>query len=338
MSDIDLDQYLGTPDEHFNANAQGWYFEFTGTKPPDCEMSFEIFIPIVYELYLFVLSNPDKPFACLNLVKELPAKQNLTVKDTLVIVNRLLGVLSHHSELMNFIRPFMQIVDHRHNLSPYTEDPDVMNHRWEFSFEETKAQMDAMSSTKEKMVYIINLITDFKHKSAEMDELTLHYYLDTGFLQKCIDEIKRIQLIDKLDEKENTPPAPVKKGYSDSEKKEIATKYLNFFSGYNYSQRKIMTDDNYELLVQYLDAFLKDEVVPSGIKPLPQLDISNEFIRYTFYLIHKELYGTRQIRLSMIDFIHAVFSQFNGTELKTTKTKFSVVPVHYSTDSQYKAG
>ncbi|MCC8423580.1 hypothetical protein [Mucilaginibacter sp. UR6-11] len=338
MSEIDLDQYLGTPDAHFNANAQAWYFEFTGTKRPDCDMSFEVFIAAVHELYLFVLAHRDKPIACLNSVKDLPVRLSLTEKDTLVIVDRLLGVLSHHDELPSFMRPFMQIVDHRHDLSPYTEDPDVIDHKWEFSFEETKAQMDAIATTKEKMVYIINLITDFKHKSTEMDELTLHYYMDTGFLQKCIDEVKRIQLIDRLDKKENTPPVPVKKGYSDTEKKEIATKYLHFFSGYNYSHRKIMTDADYELLLHYFDEFLKDEAVPSGIRPLPQLAISNEFIRYTFYLIHKELYGTHQIRMPMIHFIHTVFSQFAGTEITTTKTKFSVKPKLYNNDSQYRNG
>lgn len=80
MSEIDLDQYLGTPDAHFNANAQGWYFEFTGTKRPDCDMSFEVFIAAVHELYLFVLAHRDKPFACLNLVKDLPVRLDLTEK------------------------------------------------------------------------------------------------------------------------------------------------------------------------------------------------------------------------------------------------------------------
>ncbi|AYL94260.1 hypothetical protein [Mucilaginibacter celer] len=336
MSEIDLDQYLGTPDGHFNANAQSWYFEFTGIKRPDCDMSFEVFIAAVHELYLFVLAHRDKPFACLNMVKELPVRLGLTGKDTLVLVNHLLGVLSHHDELNSFMRPFMQVVDHRHNLSPYTEDPDVINHRWEFSFEETKAKMDAMATTKEKMVYIINLITDFKQKASAMDELTLHYYLDTGFLQKCIDEVKRIQLIDQLDKKEITLPVPVRKGYSHSEQTVIATKYLYFFSGYNFSGHKIMSADNYELLLRYVAAFLKDESVSADIKPLVQLNISNEFIRYTFYLIHKELFGTRQIRPSMIRFIHTVFSQFSGTELTTTKTKFSVKPKLYDSDAQYR--
>lgn len=338
MSEIDLDQYLGTPDGHFNANAQGWYFEFTGINRPDCDMSFEVFIAAVHEVYLFVLAHRNKPFACLNLVKELPVRLGFTEKDTLVLVDHLLGILSHHHELNSLLLPFMQIVDHRHGLSPYTEDPSVINYKWEFSFEETKAKIDSMATTKEKMVHIINLITDFKQKASAMDELTLHYYMDTGFLQKCLDEVKRIQLIDQLNKKDNAPPAPIKKKYSDTEQKEIATKYLHFFSGYNYNGYKIMTKGNYELLLQYVAAFLKDEVVPADMKPLAQLDISNEYIRYTFYLIHKELYGTRQIRMSMIQFIHAVFSQFAGTEITTTKTKFSVKPKLYDGDSRYRNG
>lgn len=337
MSEVDLDQYLGSPDAHFNANAQGWYFEFTGSKKPDCDMSFEVFIAAVYELYLFVLENRDKPMACLSLVKEIPVRLALTDKDRLVIVKRLMGVLIQHPEVQSFLHPFMQILDYRHELSPFTEDPDVINHRWEFSFDEIKTQLGSLATTKEKLAYIINQVTDFKQKARQMDEFTLRYYVETSFVQNCADEIKRIKLLDSLDRPENIQSVPVKSGLSLVEKMGIAQKYLLFFSGYNYSGRKIMSDVDYSTLLAVMEAFLRDELVPAIIKPFPQIEVSNEFIRYTFYLIHKELFGTRQIRQVMIDLIHALFSQFAGTESATTKTKFSVKPRHYDTDSTYRS-
>lgn len=39
-----LDDYLSTPDELFNTNAQYWYFEFKGNKKP-----FEVFVKALYE-------------------------------------------------------------------------------------------------------------------------------------------------------------------------------------------------------------------------------------------------------------------------------------------------
>lgn len=336
MSEVDLDQYLGTPDMHFNANAQNWYFEFTGIKKPDTDMPFEIFIAAVHQLYLFYLANRDKPFACLNEVKKLPLTLGLDDKATLVVVDRLLGVLSNHAEHPGFMLPLMQLVDHRHNLSPYTDDPEIMDHRWEFDFDELKELLDNLNSPKEKIVHIINTVTDFQQKIHLMDELTQHYYLDTRFLEKCLAEVQRIKLLNALEEPAGPTAAPVQTGLSLEEKKNLVRKYLHFFNGLNYAQQPIMESNDYEALLSYVDAFLADEKVPQ-LRALPQLGLTNEFIRYTFYLLHKKLYGTRQIRPEMIAFIHTVFSQFSGTSPATTKTKFSVVPPHYTDDAKYRA-
>ena len=114
--------------------------------------------------------------------------------------------------------------------------------------------------------------------------------------------------------------------------KSTARTFLYFLSGNNPQQNKIMKDDDYNRLLQYVDTLIENEKLPVEIKKIPQINVSNGMIRYTFYLIHKELFTTKTIKPVWIDFIHAVFEQFNKTEWNTTKTKFSAKPSNYQHD------
>ena len=113
---------------------------------------------------------------------------------------------------------------------------------------------------------------------------------------------------------------------------QIAIEYIDFLSGDNYKGEKIMNDKDYYRLVEYLRYLIEYEAVPENIDPIPQMNTTNEYIRYTFFLIHKELYTTARKRKYFIDFLHEAFSQFGNTEWKTTHTKFSVKPNQYEND------
>ena len=114
--------------------------------------------------------------------------------------------------------------------------------------------------------------------------------------------------------------------------KTIARKYLHFMSGNNPQQNKIMTEDDYNRMLRYVDDLIETGQVPDTIKPIPQTGVSTGMIRYTFYLIHKELYTTRPIRDPWIDFLLAVFTQFKDSTHATTKTTFSTKPPNYQHD------
>lgn len=114
--------------------------------------------------------------------------------------------------------------------------------------------------------------------------------------------------------------------------KGTARNFLNFFSGNNPQQDKIMKDDDYNRLLQMVDFLIENEKLPDKINKISQINISTGMIRYTFYLIHKELYTTKNIKPEWIDFLHAVFEQFKNIEWNTTKTKFSVKPSSYQHD------
>lgn len=116
------------------------------------------------------------------------------------------------------------------------------------------------------------------------------------------------------------------------EQKATARKLLNFLSGHNLKNEKIMSDNDFARLVQYIENLIDTGNVPAEIKPIYTINISNEYLRYTFYLIHKKLYSTRPIRPEWINLLHAVFSQFENVTLETTRKKFSTVPLHYDSD------
>jgi hypothetical protein len=95
---------------------------------------------------------------------------------------------------------------------------------------------------------------------------------------------------------------------------------------------KIMPDEDFARLTTYICTLIDTETVPPNIQPISQTGTTSEYLRYTFYLIHKELYTTRPIRPEWIDLLHAVFIQFRDVEKATTRKKFSTVPTHYDTD------
>lgn len=103
--------------------------------------------------------------------------------------------------------------------------------------------------------------------------------------------------------------------------------------GVNAKNEKIMTTKQFESMIAAVNNLIQTELVPE-VKQLPQINLSTHFIRYTFYLLHKNLYTSKSIKDSWIYFMHDMFSQFKNAETTTTKSKFSEKPPMYDTDLQ----
>lgn len=120
--------------------------------------------------------------------------------------------------------------------------------------------------------------------------------------------------------------------FSIDEKKVFALEHLKFMSGMNQQQIKIMSDDEFKRMMNYTYSFLETSKLPKGITPIPHTNISTEHIRYTYYIIHKQLFGKRRNKAEWVTFLHKVFKQFSNTSEQTTNTKFSVAPKSYHQD------
>lgn len=116
--------------------------------------------------------------------------------------------------------------------------------------------------------------------------------------------------------------------------KKVAEKYLAYLQGNNLQKSKIMQGNEYDRLLEYTFHLIEFETLPESIKKISQLNIPSGYIRYTYYLIHKELYTTKAIKNQWIDFLQQVFVEFKDTDWQTIKTKFSTKPSLYETDIQ----
>lgn len=129
-------------------------------------------------------------------------------------------------------------------------------------------------------------------------------------------------------------PNKIIKQVNIQEQKEIAYQHLSFLKGTNAQNEKIMSDDKFTYLIDRVNSLIETELVPEINNPIPQINLPTNYIRYTFYRLHKALYTTKSIKESWINFLHDTFIQFNKAERSTTKTKFSEKPQLYDTDLQ----
>ena len=188
---IDLDKYLSTPDELFNTNAQYWYFEFSGNNKPNTEKPFDVFVKALNEVYFFIQDNLNKPFGCIEKINNVSETSSFNEVEKLILVDKILGVLSHHPEQEKQQKVFIQLVDFRHDLRPYTDDPDIQNPNWHFDIEAIKTEFATIKTSIDKLKFLMNLSFDYLVKAPEMNGLEKQYYNDIGFFQWIDAELGR---------------------------------------------------------------------------------------------------------------------------------------------------
>jgi len=188
-----LDDYLSTPDELFNTNAQHWYFKFSGTKKPNTEKSFEVFVKALHEVYFFIQENLNKPFGCIEKIMNVSKTSDFNEFEKLVLVDKILNILIHHPDQNKQSKVFIQLVDFRHDLSPYTDDPEIQNPNWHFDFEAIKEKLQTIETATEKHKYLMNLRFDYSAKAFIIDEPEHQYYESMGFDQWIKTELSRCE-------------------------------------------------------------------------------------------------------------------------------------------------
>lgn len=204
---INLDDYLSTQDELFNTNAQYWYFEFSGNNKPNTEKPFDVFVKALHEVYFFIQDNLNKPFGCIEKINNVSEINGFNEFEKVILVDKILGVLSHHPEQEKQQKVFIQLVDFRHDLSPYTDDPEIQNPNWHFDFEAIKTELTTIEAPTEKHKFLMNLLFDYSAKANEIDELEHQFYESMGFVRWIKTELQRCEYIQKFEAHTTTPKA-----------------------------------------------------------------------------------------------------------------------------------
>lgn len=204
---INLDDYLSTPDELFNTNVQYWYFEFSGNNKPITEKPFEVFVKALHEVYFFIQENLNKPFGCIEKINNVLETTGFNVFEKLILIDKTLGILFNHPEQEKQQKVFIQLVDFRNDISPYTEDPEIQNTKLRFDIEAIKTNLATIETQTGKQKFLMNLLFDYSAKAYEIEELEHQYYESTGFVQWIKTELSRCEYEQNLETTTTTPKA-----------------------------------------------------------------------------------------------------------------------------------
>lgn len=101
--------------------------------------------------------------------------------------------------------------------------------------------------------------------------------------------------------------------------------------GNNFVNQKIMTNKEFERLLNYTLHLVEHEALPSKIVPITPTQIPTQFIRKTYQLLHQKLYGKNR-REYWFDFLYRVFEQFSDVALATTKKHFTSYTGNFEQD------
>ena len=102
---------------------------------------------------------------------------------------------------------------------------------------------------------------------------------------------------------------------------QIIDSIISYMKGKNEKRELILSSKDYELLFKYTSDLISQEKVPTIEKQLnPKLN--NDVIRFTFWVLHRELYTTKKLRPYFYDFIKEVFLNFKNNEISSIRSQF----------------
>ena len=103
---------------------------------------------------------------------------------------------------------------------------------------------------------------------------------------------------------------------------DLVHEIFGFMNGKNEKGEQILNKEDFELLISYILHLIdKDEIPQLNIKKIkPKL--SNDLLRFSFWILHHELYTTKKVRPYFYDFIKLVFVNFSANEIKSIKSQF----------------
>ncbi len=97
---------------------------------------------------------------------------------------------------------------------------------------------------------------------------------------------------------------------------------IGYMQGYNEKGQLILSKEDYQLLIDYTKDLVLNDCIPTNPKRLSP-KITGDLLRFSYYVLHKEIFTTKKIRETFISFMKSIFPAFDNTENKTLKQSFS---------------
>lgn len=97
---------------------------------------------------------------------------------------------------------------------------------------------------------------------------------------------------------------------------------FDFMKGENERKEIILSEEDFNILIEYTIYLVENESVPLIYKKLKPNLSSKDLIRFSYWVLHKELYQTSKIRSYFYHFIKKVFENFNSNDIASIKSHF----------------
>jgi hypothetical protein len=97
---------------------------------------------------------------------------------------------------------------------------------------------------------------------------------------------------------------------------------FDFMKGKNERKEIILSEEDFNILIKYTIHLVEKECVPKIHKKLKPNLSSKDLIRFSYWVLHNELYKTSKIRPYFYNFIKEVFESFKKNEIASIKSQF----------------
>lgn len=109
----------------------------------------------------------------------------------------------------------------------------------------------------------------------------------------------------------------------DATNSEIIYSVLKYMVGINEKQEIILSQDDFNKLIEYTNYLVDNDEVPEIDEQL-EPNITFELLRFTFWVLHKELYSTKRIKPCFYNFVKEAFVQSNNSNVTSIQKMFAV--------------
>lgn len=99
---------------------------------------------------------------------------------------------------------------------------------------------------------------------------------------------------------------------------EVIHSVISYMKGKNEKQVYILSEDDYQLLLNYTTYLISREQIPSITRRLKP-NMQNGALMFTFWVLHKELYTSSKIREYFYDFLKDVFINLDSTSISSIR-------------------
>jgi hypothetical protein len=102
---------------------------------------------------------------------------------------------------------------------------------------------------------------------------------------------------------------------------DIILEVLGYMKNQNQRQEVILSEPDFNLLITYTVSLVENGEIPELTNKLNP-NLSNSLILFSFWVLHKELYTTTQIRPIFFSFIKNVFKNLEQNEISSIRSQF----------------